>query len=238
MNTNQLKRKPLNYLVLLVFAAISIGSCFKDNSQMVTKTYELETINGIALSLPATVEIIEGDVQKVEISGREVTIEQINKQIKRGLWNIELPNSFRKNVDGLYIKITSNDIEKLILSGSGKIKAEHSLPLSSVTISGSGSVEAKTEASELESKISGSGRFTVAGKTTELSHQASGSGKFNGFDLETRDAVIEISGSARTELTVTNNLDVKISGSGNVYYKGKPTIASKVSGSGKVIESN
>lgn len=238
MKTNQLKSKLLNFWVLIIIAAISIGSCIKDTSQMTTKTYELDDFTSVALSLPATVKIIEGDVQKVEISGREVTIDKINKNVRRGQWNIELPNSFNRNVDGIYIEITSNNIEKLILSGSGKITAEHNLPLSSVTISGSGSIEAKTNTSELESKISGSGDFKVSGKADELSHQASGSGNFSGFNLKTTDTEIQISGSAHAEVNVSKNLDVKISGSGKVYYKGKPTVSSSISGSGKVVEAN
>ncbi|MGB3588466.1 MAG: head GIN domain-containing protein [Tunicatimonas sp.] len=241
MNYLQIKKKASYYLVFIITMVLVISSCvedIKDVSPIITQSFELDAFNGIALSIPGNVRIIEGQNQEVEITGRKETINEIKKTVNDGVWDIVLPNNYHKSYDELDIIITSNNIEKLILSGSGKITGEHILPLSNVIISGSGKIEAETESSILTSTISGSGRIDVSGKADELKHNILGSGNLNGFGLETTDAEISTSGSGKSKILVTSNLDVTIIGSGSVYYKGTPTITTNISGVGQIIDSN
>ena len=241
MNYLQIKKKASYYLVFIITMVLVISSCvedIKDVSPIITQSFELDAFNGIALSIPGNVRIIEGQNQEVEITGRKETINEIKKTVNDGVWDVVLPNNYHKSYDELDIIITSNNIEKLILSGSGKITGEHILPLSNVIISGSGKIEAETESSILTSTISGSGRIDVSGKADELKHNILGSGNLNGFGLETTDAEISTSGSGKSKILVTSNLDVTIIGSGSVYYKGTPTITTNISGVGQIIDSN
>lgn len=91
---------------------------------------------------------------------------------------------------------------------------------------------------QLESKISGSGSISIAGYTNDLNHTTSGSGEFEGFDLESRDAYVKISGSGTANGYATETLNVQINGSGDVYYKGSPEITTNSSGSGSLISAN
>ena len=191
-----------------------------------------------ALSISGNVRIIKGQTQKVEITGREETVYEIEKAVDDGVWDIDLPNNYNKSYDKLNIVITSNNIEQLDLSGSGKITGEHTLPLSKVIISGSGNIDVITETAILTSTISGSGSLEISGKADELKHIISGSGSLNGFGLETTETEIKISGSGNTKIYVESNLDVAISGSGSVYYKGNPNFTTNITGSGQIINSN
>ncbi|MGB3778147.1 MAG: head GIN domain-containing protein [Tunicatimonas sp.] len=244
MNYLQIKKKASYYLVFIITMVLVISSCIddikdiKDNSPIVTQSFQLEAFNGIALSIPGNIRIIKGQNQEVEITGREETINEIKKTVNDGVWDIVLPNNYHKSYDELDIVITSNNIEKLILSGSGKITGEHILPLSNVIISGSGKIEAETESSILTSTISGSGRIDISGKADELKHNILGSGNLNGFGLEITDAEVSTSGSGKSKILVTSNLNVTIIGSGSVYYKGTPTITTNISGVGQIIDSN
>ena len=238
MNYLQIKKKTVYYLVFIITTALVISSCSKDKSPIITQSFELETFNGVELSISGNVRIIEGQTQKVEITGREETVNEIKKTVNDGVWDIDLPNNYHNSYDELDIVISSDNIEKLILSGSGKITGEHKLPLSTIIISGSGNIDAETETSLLTSTISGSGNIDIYGKVDELKHHISGSGNLNGFGLETTDAEINISGSGNSKIFVTSKLDVTISASGIVFYKGTPTITTNITGSGRVINSN
>lgn len=226
------------YSAFVIMTGLLISSCEKDKSPVITQTFELEAFKGIELSIAGNVRVIEGTNQKVEITGREETVHEIIKTVNSGVWDINLPDNYHKSYDELDIVITSNEIEKLIISGSGDIIGEHTLPLSSVIISGSGNIAVKTETSILNCKISGSGNITISGKTDSLKHLVSGSGNLKGFALETTDTEINITGSGNSEVFVTTNLEVKISGSGNVYFKGNPSITINITGSGKIINAN
>ncbi|MEA2041647.1 MAG: head GIN domain-containing protein [Bacteroidota bacterium] len=230
--------RKISILISVIITGLLISSCQKDTSPVITQTFELEIFNGLELSMAGNVRIIEGVNQKVEITGPEETVLEIIKTVESGIWNISLPNYYNKSYDELNIVITSNEIEHLVISGSGNISGDYTLPLSSVAISGSGNINVKTETTRLNSEISGSGNITISGNADTLEHFVSGSGNFNGFTLETTDTKITITGSGNSEVFVTNSLDVEISGSGNVYYKGRPSITTDISGSGQLIDAN
>ena len=62
----------------------------------------------------------------------------------------------------------------------------------------------------------------------------SGSGTINLLNLSAKYVSAETSGSGKTTVRVSDNLDVRISGSGDVYYAGNPSVHTVISGSGRV----
>lgn len=62
-----------------------------------------------------------------------------------------------------------------------------------------------------------------------------GLGGFYGFNMPVDDCHISIQGAAECEVTVLENLDVKIEGIGKVYYKGSPKLTQDISGLGSII---
>ncbi len=228
-------KKRIYFSVFIIAIGLLVSSYRRDNSPVVTKSFDLEDFKGITLSISCNVRIIEGQTQKVEITGREETVNNIKKTVSKGVWNIDLPNNYNKNYGKLNIVITSNKIEKLVVLGSGKITGEHALPLSAITVSGSGDIEVVTKSPLLKSTISGSGNLNISGKADKFKHHISGSGNLNGLGLETTNAEINISGSGRAKIFVKSKLNVTVNGSGSLYYKGKPSIMTNINGSGKII---
>lgn len=228
----------LSGVAVLLIGVLTLSACIKDNSEVVTESFDLEAFTGIELSMAADVVIVEGDVQQVEVTGPSKTVGKIKKTVKNGIWDISLPNGYNRRYDDLQIRITSNNIEEITISGSGDVTASHELPLNYIKISGSGGVQAVTNVSQLESKISGSGSISISGYTNDLNQTISGSGDFRAFGLESRDAYVKISGSGTAEVYATETLNVQISGSGDVYYKGSPDITTNISGSGNIISAN
>ncbi|MCK5822165.1 MAG: DUF2807 domain-containing protein [Bacteroidales bacterium] len=249
--------KKLKFYLVVALTTLLFSSCQQDNSLVVTQTFDLDEFKSVDLSIAANVIIEKGETQKVEITGPELTVNEIEKIVNSGIWDINLPENYNKRYLDLEIVITSNGIEEIaisgsgdiivkdsmplssvIITGSGNIIAEDTMPLSSIIITGSGDVDTKIETPTLNSEISGSGNIMISGQTDILKHVLSGSGNFKGFDLQTNDAEITITGSGNIEVFATKNLIVNISGSGNVLYKGNPAITSNISGSGNIINSN
>lgn len=227
------------YFAFLVILGLFISSCKKeDTSSIATRTYTMESFEGVELSMAANVTIREGENQKVVITGPSETIDKINRTISNGIWNIGLPSDYTKSYDDVSIDITSNNIKKIILSGSGKITAQNTLNLNSLVLSGSGEINARIESDSLNSLISGSGKINTSGTASKFIHEIPGSGKFEGFGLNTNNAYIKIPGSGTTEITVNSTLDVEISGSGIVNYKGNPKITQNITGSGQLNNAN
>lgn len=232
-------RKKNFYFFLLVILGLFISSCKKeDTSSIATRTYTMQAFEGIDLSMAANVTIREGENQKVVITGPSETIDKINRSISNNIWNISLPNDYTKSYDNVSIDITSNNIKKIILSGSGNITAQNTLNLNSIILNGSGEIFTQIESDSLNSLISGSGKISASGTASKFIHETSGSGKFEGFGLNTSNTIIKIHGSGTTEITVNSTLDVEISGSGIIYYRGNPKITQNITGSGQLNNAN
>ena len=216
-----------------------IGSCIRANGPTVTEVLNIDQFDGIDLQIPADVFITQGPNFEVRVEGQENAIEQLDRDVRNGFWEIEFDRCMR-NLDDFRIFITMPDITELFISGSGTILGENIFVTGDINlgISGSGSIDVGLEADDIDSRISGSGDIRLEGVADDVRHRTSASGELFAFDLECSTSDVSISGSGSAEVFVQDDLTVRISGSGDVFYKGRPSLNVSVSGSGRVIDAN
>lgn len=240
--------KNLNFklIAVLVVLAVFVSSCGKDGGRVkgdgpiVSQSFDLPTINGIALSIDAEVILTEGESQEVRIEAQQNIINNIEKYVSNGIWNIDFYNNVGSHAS-IRIFVTSKVLDYASISGSGYIHTENTYTDTTnlyLKISGSGNISVQTIADLIESDISGSGEIRANGSANEHRINISGSGSIKAFGLETKNTSVDISGSGNSEVFANDFLDVKISGSGSVFYMGNPQINVNISGSGGVVDSN
>lgn len=124
------------------------------------------------------------------------------------------------------------------MSGSGKFSTCDTITVSTFKseMSGSGKVEGTIECDTFIARITGSGKINITGNCINSNITSSGSGNFNGFDFIMKDAVIDITGSGKADVHVTDYLKAIISGSGSINYLGDPSIDSHITGSGRITK--
>ena len=193
------------------------GNGIMGEGPTVRKTINLEDINGFSLGVPANVYLKKGK-QKIEIKGQKNIIDNIERDVSRGIWDIEFDKNV-KNMKDLEIYITIPSFKKLGIAGSGSIIGEAAFNnLSNVAVS-----------------IAGSGDIEVEGKADNLDVTIAGSGDVNLKDLKVSSCEVSIAGSGDCEIHVASDLKVSIAGSGDVKYKGNPDkVKSSIAGSGDV----
>ena len=106
-----------------------------------------------------------------------------------------------------------------------------------MSLAGSGSISVDNlTVGELELDLSGSAgvHLVSSGVIDSSSIHLSGTGIFNAANTVTRQAEIDIAGSASALVHVTESLDVSTSGSGTVTYYGNPNLDTGIFGSGLV----
>lgn len=204
-----------------------------------TEQRDLPSFNSLALSTAGTVYLRQGSTQKVELKGPKDVLEETETEVKNGKLVISHEGSWFGGPDmsDLEVYITMTDIEKLSVSGSGKIISEDQLQAYELklAISGSGKMDLKAEAQSTNISISGSGTVSLNGKSNNVKASVSGSGKIKAAGFQAASYKVNISGSGGCEIAVEESLDAHISGSGSVAYKGNPQhVESKTSGSGKI----
>lgn len=202
---------------------------------------DVPEFDGITLSTSGTVYITQGSPQRVEIKGRQETLDKIETEVRSGRLVIKNENSgswFGWNSIGDFdVYITVEELEKIHVAGSGRIYGENKIKTRDMEldVSGSGRMELELDASYIDASISGSGKMEVEGTTLDLEVRISGSGAIYAEKLEARNCEARISGSGKCEISVSESIDARISGSGSVYYRGNPDkVNSSTSGSGRV----
>lgn len=236
---------PLAFLSLFLSGCIidldddDNGRCINPDGPIVSEEVSLSRIEGINLSLPATVYVTQGEEQKVEIEAQDEIIDLIDKSVRGGIWDIAIDGCIR-DAAKVTIYITSPEWTSLKISGEGNIISTNQLVVDDIDIdiTGSGDIDVAIDADDIHSMITGSGDISLDGKADELDMTIKGSGDYKCFTLESRKASIDISGSGDAELFVTESLDVRISGSGDIFYKGSPNLSISISGSGDIVDSN
>ena len=199
---------------------------------------DLAPFDGIGISISADVYYIQGNTHEIKIEGDESDIRDLITEVKNGFLEVKYDN-WRARHSKLTLYITSEELEKVKVSGSADFLVEKPLSADEMELglSGSGTIRfSKLESDEVGVAISGSGNAEIDGGTAdEIDIKISGSGKFLAERFEVSECDASISGSGSVRITVEDELNARLSGSGRIYYGGSPRVNSVASGSGKVV---
>ena len=228
-----------------------------------TEVREVGHFRAVASSLPANVYYVQADQQEVRVETTEELASKVQTTVEDGILSLKLePGRYPKLI--LRVVVSSPDIEKLSVSGSGDLihegvlHASGSLALKvsgsgdirtgeidsqdfTAQCSGSGSIRVGALAcDDFGGKISGSGTITMGRiSCDDFEMGVSGSGDFLVDVLtSTGGASVRVSGSGNVRLkeaTVDGNMDLKTGGSGDIFIKGScHDVTATTSGSGNI----
>ena len=195
--------------IFLLAIGISTGlsSCFLDSDCIngegpnVTQELILDDFTGVALSGSADVFIKQGPEQKVTVEGRQNIIDDLELDVRNGIWDIDNKSCIR-NDGNMKVFIELPEINALHISGSGNMVSENIMDVDDldISIAGSGDMILAFTANLVDVRVSGSGNISLEGTANELRYDVSGSGDLRAFDLEANTANIKISGSGNAEV--------------------------------------
>lgn len=208
------------------------------------ETREVANFNQVALSGSATVVLVQGSPQKVEVQAETEDLSHLETTVNSGRLRIGTKQesgmkwSNYKFKGPVTVYVTTPNISALTVSGSGRMKAANGVKAQALdlNVSGSGNMElGPVQADELETTISGSGGISIdSGSAPRQTIRISGSGGVQAPKLQTQKCNVRISGSGNCRVHASETLQASISGSGNVYVTGGASVSSSTSGSGRV----
>jgi hypothetical protein len=190
---------------------------------------------GVALSLPAQVEIRMGDVEGVTVETDENLLPLVATVVEKGTLHIR-PAKGNLNLKprSLKVVVQARQIEQLAVGGAGSIKAAGlKTPLLDLGIGGSGAIEVSgVDSDSIEAAVGGSGNVKIAGAARKFSVSIGGSGDVKAGELKSDEVSVSIGGSGDVTVWAARSLSAAIAGSGDVKYYGDPKVQTTVVGSG------
>ncbi|MBD3367325.1 MAG: hypothetical protein GF405_03985 [Candidatus Eisenbacteria bacterium] len=239
------ERHMRRYLLLALAAAgaLVLGSCQQTLDGSGTPAKERRIVgdfNRISLSIPGSVEIVQGDSTGVVIEGDDNIVPAIETAVRRGTLHIgkvgELGAVALRPETPLRIRVDVRGLSVVELVGSCDVVVPTlDADRVSVNVSGSGEVFIRElTALEVSVSLAGSGNATLGGRAIRQEVTVSGTGSYDGRPLETKQAVVTVSGSGNALVNASGALEAIVSGSGSVGYLGDPVVEERVTGSGEV----
>ena len=212
-------------LPTLAFAALAFAAAtatagaetVTGSGNATTDTRAAAGVRSVAISVPGRLEIVQGDTEKLAITGDDNIVALIETPIEGGKLRIRFKDHRNLNVrpkTPLRMVLNAREIEAISVAGSGDVQAA--------------ALTAKT----LSLSVAGSGDILLGGKAQSLDVQIAGSGDIKAGRFQAQAANVNIAGSGDATLWVRDTLNVSIAGSGDVRYYGDPGVKTSVVGSG------
>ena len=213
----------------------------------VTQKVEADRFNAIQLLGSADIVYRQSASTTVEIYGSDNIVPLLETYTSNGTLTVKFKKNTRIiNRGKLIVKVSSPELNKITVNGSGDIKLANGIQTNKnidVTVNGSGDIagegfqcEAITvsvrgsgdiKLQKIQSKtcvvsIAGSGDVVLSGQTGEAKYRIAGSGDISASGLRAVNTSASVSGSGDIECHADKKLTARVSGSGSVAYKGNP----------------
>ncbi|MDP3762173.1 MAG: head GIN domain-containing protein [Ramlibacter sp.] len=216
-------------------AAWARGDTVKGNGAMTQETRALGNFKGIALGVPAQVEVRMGNVESVTIDTDANILPLVETVVEKGTLHIR---PARRNLSlqprTLKVVVQARQIGHLAIGGGGSIKAAAlKAPKLDLDIGGAGSIDVSgLESEAVATAVGGSGDVKLGGTTRKLTVSIGGSGDVKAGQLKAEDVNVNIGGSGDVTVWAAKSLSAAIAGSGDIDYWGDPQVTTAIVGAG------
>lgn len=232
---------------VILFTATSVNAQWwnfsekiSGNKEVVKQTRTVGNYDRISVTGMMEVQLIAGREGKIDLEAESNLMEYIETEVSGGHLKISVKKGVNLQPSRNYsikLVVPFENLEALTLTGSGHIRNSDIIKARDfkVNVTGSGNMNLNLMTETLSGSITGSGDVKLRGNSREFKCSVTGSGNFLAYGLKADKVDANITGSGDIQITVENELNVKISGSGDVTYKGNPEKQNfKTSGSGSI----
>ena len=161
----------------------------------------------------------EKNKYKIFTSGHTLVIEYKGSR-KKFDWNTDV-----LDLDEIRINITMPSLEKIEAEGFGKIQFENfTADDLDIDIRGPVKLRGEIDARDLAINLTGKSEAELSGNVRNLDADLQFASKLRAYNLEVRDAVVEVNGASSAKVNVSGTLEIDEGLASDVDYRGNPKI--------------
>lgn len=206
---------------------------------MFTENRELPVFNKVWLKGIGNVIVQKSDVQEVRITSNQNIISRIKTKVVNGELIISVKDAipfWMAGLPKLDIYLSMEDINRLRISGVGRIRSEEKIIEDEIELinSGVGGLYLHIESDHIRTELKGVGEIELSGKTKTHDVHISGTGKVGAYNLESESTDIVTSGVGECVVWATSKLHVTSSGIEKIRYRGNPKVTGSQTGLGGI----
>jgi hypothetical protein len=212
-------------------------TCIDGSGTIASESRDPGFFHSVNLALPATLTVREGDSAGVVVKADANVLPFITTTVKDGTLTISQNRPCVR--PSTTIQVTADAptaFRELAILGAGEIQSDgvlHSDRLA-LKITGAGSLDLAVEAVTLSTTVTGTGNVRLSGIAADHIISLPGAGSVDAPGLQTSRTSVNILGSGKALVDVSDSLTVKITGAGTVLYTGNPEVNQTITGAGSV----
>lgn len=187
----------------------------KGSGNVASERRTVEEFSKLDVSHVFQVEVVAQSEFGVEVEADDNLLQFITTEVRGDTLHIELDQRV-KTSNGMKIRISAPDIERIDASGASRVNISN------------------LKNSELAVDTSGASKINVSGETGTLTVDVSGASQIDLGNLTATSANIDASGASFVNVNVANELIADASGASRITYAGSPSVRKSTSGAGSV----
>ena len=193
------------------------------NHDVVTKERNVGSFSAIKASSGVDVYLKQGDAGPISVEADENLQEYIITEVRNGELNVYTDANIRR-AEKMRVYVTIPEIRSLRSTSAGNIIGQSPVKSDKLELSASSAGDLKLEVytSDLRVTISSSGDMTLTGEADKLDADLSSAGDLNAYDLEVREAYVNVSSAGDADVNVTEKITARASSAGDINYRGNP----------------
>ncbi|MET0462532.1 MAG: DUF2807 domain-containing protein [Chitinophagaceae bacterium] len=222
-------------LFILIAVLISNGckkpGCIGSAGSIITQERLLPSFNKLRLQDNIDLVLIKSDIEKVEISGPQNIIANVQTSVKEDELTVSNQTDcrwLRDPDEKITARLFLKNISNFEYEGSGNVSNADTLKLESLWINsetGAGNLELTIDMPSIGAIIlKENASIKIHGKAENCATYTNARGLLDLSDLQTKKMYMIYSGLADTHIKVSEELDATIRYRGNVYCKGNPVV--------------
>lgn len=216
----------MNYKAIILSTVALLASIILQAQAQ--KEIQLESFSEVRFEGSAQWVLVPSDEEKVVIkSDNEDVFDYIDIEREGEVLVINTTDK-NKQITKLFksvmIKVYFKSIRSVSLSGVGSVTTNGKISAAALhaTLRGTGNMYLEIESEEFIGNMYGTGMLNVKGTADKSIVKVEGVGSFEGYELQTVDMNVTVSGVGGAQVYAKESLTATINGIGSVKYKGDP----------------
>lgn len=247
MNTilSQIDARPVYIcsLFLFLFSACTYSGAnvVKGDGDVVSNSHQVGFFNSIELYGAYQVTLSGGEQAGVVVETDSNLQELVSVSVDNGTLHVSTQRDKALRPTRMDLLVVYPALEKLHVSGAGKITATEPLVTQKLHLdmSGAADIQLSLDVQTLHTQVAGAGNINFEGLAREHHIDLSGASNLAAENLITESTTISLSGAGSASIHASSTMNASLSGIGRITYHGNPPITNiQKSGLGSIRQAN
>ena len=218
-------KKIVQFLCIIpVLLSACNTKCIEDSGKHIEKKVSFTAFEKIEVSGAIKLVLKQDSSYVVKIATDSNLMDYVTVEQKGSKLNISMKKSSYCGADSIVVEAGIGKLTEITASGAVRTLSNARINTGDLKLNLSGSTETVLDvnASKITSIIDGVGKMKLYGQAGAHQLSITGTGDIDASDFITGIYNIEITGNAKANINVLNELNVRTEGASDIHYKGNP----------------